>query len=132
MKPKDEEFERIAQRHLAALKKSTKATTEDAAVRAVHKVMAEFDAKSDTRLMEMPNSSMAWQEGYEAGRLAEREACADLVWPKLKVWSEEELTAMGLAFNRAQEKHGWYETLMAVGASVLKLKAAAIRARSNT
>ena len=23
-----------------------------------------------------PQSSMAWQEGYEAGRLAEREACA--------------------------------------------------------
>ena len=79
-----------------------------------------------------PQSFMSWQEGYEAGRQAEREACADLVWPKLKVWSIEELTAMGLAFNRAQEKHGWYETLMAVGASVLKLKAAAIRARGNT
>ena len=61
----------------------------------------------------------------------EREACAELVWPKLKVWSEEEQTAMGLAFNRAQEKHGWYETLMAVGASVLKIKAAAIRARGQ-
>ena len=59
---------------------------------------------------------------------SEREACAELVWPKLKVWSEEEQTAMGLAFNRAQEKHGWYETLMAVGASVLKIKAEAIRA----
>jgi hypothetical protein len=62
---------------------------------------------------------------------AEREACAELVWPKLKVWSEEEQTAMGLAFNRAQEKHGWYETLMAVGASVLKIKAEAIRARGK-
>jgi len=62
---------------------------------------------------------------------AEREACAELVWPKLKVWSEEEQTAMGLAFNRAQEKHGWYETLMAVGASVLKIKAEAIRARGS-
>ena len=62
---------------------------------------------------------------------AEREACAELVWPKLKVWSEEEQTAMGLAFNRAQEKHGWYETLMAVGASVLKIKAEAIRARGQ-
>ena len=61
----------------------------------------------------------------------EREACAELVWPKLKVWSEEEQTAMGLAFNRAQEKHGWYETLMAVGASVLKIKAEAIRARGQ-
>jgi len=73
MTSEDEEFERIAQKQLAALKKSTRATTEDAAVRAVYKVMAEFDAKSDPRLMEMPNSSMAWQEGYEAGRLAERE-----------------------------------------------------------
>ena len=62
---------------------------------------------------------------------AEREACAELVWPKLKIWSEEEQTAMGLAFNKAQEKHGWYETLMAVGASVLKMKAAAIRARGQ-
>jgi hypothetical protein len=62
---------------------------------------------------------------------AEREACAELVWPKLKVWSKEEQTAMGLAFNKAQEKHGWYETLMAVGASVLKIKAEAIRARGN-
>ena len=63
---------------------------------------------------------------------AEREACADTVWPKLKVWSGEELTAMTLAFNRAQEKHGWYETLMAVGAAALKNRAAAIRARGNT
>ncbi len=61
----------------------------------------------------------------------EREACAELVWPKLKIWTEEEQTAMGLAFNQAQEKHGWYETLMAVGASVLKMKAAAIRARGK-
>lgn len=64
-------------------------------------------------------------------RESEREACAELVWPKLKIWSEEEQTAMGLAFNKAQEKHGWYETLMAVGASVLKMKAAAIRARGQ-
>lgn len=62
---------------------------------------------------------------------AEREACADTVWPKLKVWSEEELTAMTLAFNRAQQKHGWYETLMAVGAAALKNRAAAIRARGQ-
>jgi hypothetical protein len=61
----------------------------------------------------------------------EREACAEIVWPKLKIWSEEEQTAMGLAFNRAQERHGWYETLMAVGASVLKMKAEAIRARGE-
>jgi hypothetical protein len=61
----------------------------------------------------------------------EREACAELVWPteQVKVWSEEELTAMTGAFNRAQEKHGWYETIMAVGAAALKHRAAAIRAR---
>ena len=64
----------------------------------------------------------------------EREACAELVWPtqQFKVWSDEELTAMTGAFNRAQEKHGWYETIMAVGAAALKGRAAAIRARGNT
>ncbi len=64
---------------------------------------------------------------------AEREACAELVWPtqQFKVWSDEELTAMTGAFNRAQEKHGWYETIMAVGAAALKGRAAAIRARGN-
>jgi hypothetical protein len=73
-----------------------------------------------------------WQDQAQKARADEREACAELVWPKLKIWSEEEQTAMGLAFNKAQEKHGWYETLMAVGASVLKMKAAAIRARGQT
>ena len=65
--------------------------------------------------------------------LAEREACAELVWPtqQFKVWSDEELTAMTGAFNRAQEKHGWYETIMAVGAVALKGRAAAIRARGD-
>jgi len=72
-----------------------------------------------------------WQDQAQKARADEREACAELVWPKLKIWSEEEQTAMGLAFNKAQEKHGWYETLMAVGASVLKMKAAAIRARGQ-
>ena len=64
---------------------------------------------------------------------AEREACAELVWPMLQVktWSDEELTAMTGAFNRAQEKHGWYETIMAVGAAALKGRAAAIRARGQ-
>lgn len=64
---------------------------------------------------------------------AEREACAELVWPtqQFKVWSDEELTAMTGAFNRAQEKHGWYETIMAVGATALKDRATAIRARGN-
>ena len=64
---------------------------------------------------------------------AEREACAELVWPtqQFKVWSDEELTAMTGAFNRAQEKHGWYETIMAVGAVALKGRAAAIRAREK-
>ena len=63
----------------------------------------------------------------------EREACAELVWPteQVKVWSEEELTAMTGAFNRAQEKRGWYETIMAVGAAALKHRAAAIRARGE-
>jgi hypothetical protein len=61
----------------------------------------------------------------------EREACSELVWPKLKIWSEKEQTAMRMAFNQAQENLGRYETLMAVGASVLKIKAEAIRARGQ-
>ncbi len=71
--------------------------------------------------------------GLEAAVKAEREACAELVWPthQIKTWSEEELTAMTGAFNRAQEKHGWYETIMAVGAAALKGRAAAIRARGQ-
>lgn len=66
-------------------------------------------------------------------RAAEREACAEMVWPtqQIKVWSDKEINAMTGAFNRAQEKHGWYETLMAVGAAALKNRAAAIRARSE-
>jgi hypothetical protein len=65
----------------------------------------------------------------------EREACAELVWPtqQVKVWSDKELTDMTVAFNRTQEKHGygWYETIMAVGATALKDRAAAIRARGG-
>jgi hypothetical protein len=65
----------------------------------------------------------------------EREACAELVWPtqQVKVWSDKELTDMTVAFNRTQEKHGygWYETIMAVGATALKDRAAVIRARGN-
>lgn len=76
-------------------------------------------------------SQDGFQRELDKARAQEREACAEIVWPKLKIWSEEEQTAMNLAFNKAQEKHGWYETLMAVGASVLKLKAAAIRARGQ-
>jgi hypothetical protein len=66
-------------------------------------------------------------------REQEREACAEMVWPtqQIKVWSDKEINAMTGAFNRAQEKHGWYETLMAVGAAALKNRAAAIRARSE-
>ena len=44
----------VGDAHIAAIKKSSKAMVEDAAVRAVHKVMAEFEAKSDERLMEPP------------------------------------------------------------------------------
>ena len=64
---------------------------------------------------------------------AERNACAELVWPteEVKVWSEEELTDMTCAFNRAHEKHGWYETIMAVGATALKNRAEAIRTRGK-
>ena len=50
----DKDYEARAQAHIAAIKKSSKAMVEDAVVRAVHKVMAEFEAKSDERLMEPP------------------------------------------------------------------------------
>lgn len=48
MTDRDKKFERIAQRHIADLKKSSKAMVEDAAVRAVHKVMAEFSQGANT------------------------------------------------------------------------------------
>jgi hypothetical protein len=35
-----------------------------------------------------PQSSMAWQEGYEAGKQAEREACAAM-FDDRNVWDEE-------------------------------------------
>ena len=48
----EENYEARAQAHLASLKRDMKASMEDAVVRAMHKVMAEFEAKSDERLME--------------------------------------------------------------------------------
>ena len=42
MTDEDKEFERIAQKHIADLNKVGRKITEDAAVRAAHKVMAEF------------------------------------------------------------------------------------------
>lgn len=48
----DENYEARAQAHLASIKRDMKASMEDAVVRAMHKVMAEFEAKSDDRLME--------------------------------------------------------------------------------
>lgn len=48
----DENYEARAQAHLASIKRDMKASMEDAVVRAMHKVMAEFEAKSDERLME--------------------------------------------------------------------------------
>lgn len=49
-----EDYEAHAQAQLASLKRDMRKTMEDATVRAMHKVMAEFEAKSDQRLMEMP------------------------------------------------------------------------------
>lgn len=48
----DENYEARAQAQLASLKRDMKESMEDAVVRAMHKVMAEFEAKSDERLME--------------------------------------------------------------------------------
>lgn len=47
-----EDYEAHAQAQLASLKRDMRETLEDATVRAVNKVMAEFEAKSDERLME--------------------------------------------------------------------------------
>jgi predicted extracellular nuclease len=40
------DWDALAEKRLAAIKRSTKATTEDAVVRAAHKVMAEFEARN--------------------------------------------------------------------------------------
>jgi hypothetical protein len=50
---KNENYEDRAQEQLASLKRDMRKTMEDATVRATHKVMAEFEAKSDERLMGM-------------------------------------------------------------------------------
>jgi len=42
----EKDWDARAEKQLAALKRSTKATTEDAVVRAAHKVMAEFEARN--------------------------------------------------------------------------------------
>ena len=49
---KNENYEDRAQAQLASIKRDMRKTLEDATVRAMHKVMAEFEAKSDERLME--------------------------------------------------------------------------------
>ena len=65
----DENYEASAQAHLASLKRDMRVSLEDAAVRAMHKVMAEFEAKSDERLME------DWGPGpHEVHSLPSREA----------------------------------------------------------
>jgi len=42
----EKDWDALAEKQLAAIKRSTKATTEDAVVRAAHKVMAEFEARN--------------------------------------------------------------------------------------
>jgi len=42
----EEDWGASAEKQLAALKRSTRATTEDAVVRAAHKVMAEFETRN--------------------------------------------------------------------------------------
>jgi hypothetical protein len=44
----EKDWDALAEKQLAAIKRSTKATTEDAVVRAAHKVMAEFQARNET------------------------------------------------------------------------------------
>lgn len=42
----EKRWDALAERQLAAIKRSTRATTEDAVVRAAHKVKAEFEARN--------------------------------------------------------------------------------------
>ena len=42
----EKEWDALAEKQLAAIKRSTRAITEDAVVRAAHKVMAEFEARN--------------------------------------------------------------------------------------
>jgi len=67
---KDEDCEDRAQAQLASLKRSMRKTLEDATVRAMHKVMAEFEAKSDERVMKMPKQRCTlcnYQHGHAIG-----------------------------------------------------------------
>lgn len=42
----EKDWDALAEKRLAAIKRSTRATTEDAVVRAAHKVMTEFEARN--------------------------------------------------------------------------------------
>jgi len=73
------------------------------------------------------NCAICKTVGEELARLrfalvtAERErdaAVAALQVPG--VWSPDEITAMAQAFDKAQLAHGFYETMMAVGAALLR------------
>ena len=48
----DDDYDALSQKKLASIKRDMRVSLEDAIVRAMHKVMAEFEAKSDERLME--------------------------------------------------------------------------------
>jgi len=50
-KPTQEDWDALAEKQLASIKRDTKATTEDAVVRATHKVMTEFnDTERESRV----------------------------------------------------------------------------------
>jgi hypothetical protein len=42
----DEDYDALSQKHLASIKRDTRVSLEDAAVRATHKVMAEFERET--------------------------------------------------------------------------------------
>ena len=50
----DDDYDALSQKQLASIKRDMRESLENAAIRATHKVMAEFEAKSDERLMEPP------------------------------------------------------------------------------
>lgn len=81
---KDEDCEDRAQEQLASLKRDMRKTMEDATVRAMHKVMAEFEAKSDERLIE--DWGPGPHEHHSLPKLAEQPAkydcCANCMRPQ--------------------------------------------------
>ena len=51
---KDKDYDALSQKHLASIKRDMRVSLEDAAVRATHKVMAEFDREALAQPEQLP------------------------------------------------------------------------------